>query len=163
MQLQIFIQDRLGIKGKWSCPGGSSKRFKAKEGEFILNWYFKKQSRVLFQGTQGINFKSKLIEQLENVKRANDHVESNSPTKNRAENEAGPIFVEDENAEGEVNLANISLDINSTNSHNKTSSNLGSCSCNCKSISTEIEDIKLDIAILQNRIDITNSDWMRIE
>ena len=81
-QLQIFIQDRFGIKGKWSCPAGSSKRFKAKDGEFILNWYFKKQSSLLFQGTQGINFKSKLIEQLENVKRSNDHVKSNSPTKN---------------------------------------------------------------------------------
>ena len=73
---------------------------------------------MLFQGTQGINFKSKLIEQLENIKRTNDHVESNSPAKNRAEIEAGPIFVEDKNAEGEVNLANVSLDINSTNSHN---------------------------------------------
>ena len=47
-QLQIFIQDRLGIKRKWSCPGGSSKRFKAKEGEFILNYSISRSSQVCY-------------------------------------------------------------------------------------------------------------------
>jgi hypothetical protein len=125
-QLQIFVQDRLSIKGKWSCPGGGAKRFKAKDGEFILNWYFKKQSTLQFQGTEGVNFKSKLTEQLGKAKHAIDHVESNDPAKNQTEDEAGPTSVNDENVEGEVNLADISLEIvrnstrKSTNSHIKT-------------------------------------------
>jgi hypothetical protein len=78
-----------------------------------------------FQSTEGVNFKSKLIE-LDKAKHAIDHVEGSDPTKNQTEDEAGPTSVNGENVEGEVNLADISLEIvrnntcKSTNSHIKT-------------------------------------------
>ena len=43
-QLKKFIQDSLGIKGKWSSPGGGAKRFKSQ----LLY-----QQTLLFQGTEG--------------------------------------------------------------------------------------------------------------
>ncbi len=60
-QLQIFVQDRLGINGKWSSPGGCAKRFKAKNGDFTVNWYCKKQSTFQIHGNEGTLFKSRYL------------------------------------------------------------------------------------------------------
>ena len=53
-ELKKFVQDSLGVKGKWSSPGGGNKKFKEEDGQLILNWYFKKQSTLLFQGAEAV-------------------------------------------------------------------------------------------------------------
>ena len=50
------------------------------------------------------------------------------------------VIADDDGNDGEVNLSNIST-----------------CPCNCKSVETDIEGIKLDIVILQNRIESSNT------
>ncbi|CAB3981890.1 Hypothetical predicted protein [Paramuricea clavata] len=67
-ELKKIVEDSLGIKGKWSSPGGGNKRFKEENGQLILNWYFKKQCTLLFQGTEGGGLKNKLIYLLAKAK-----------------------------------------------------------------------------------------------
>ena len=67
-ELKKFVEDSLGIKGKWSSSGGGTKRFKEENGQLILNWYFKKQCTLLFQGTEADGLKNKLIDLLPKAK-----------------------------------------------------------------------------------------------
>ena len=50
--LKKIIQDLVGLQGKWSFPGGGSKRFKCINAKVVVTWYYKKQN-TLFQGKFG--------------------------------------------------------------------------------------------------------------
>ena len=161
-QLQIFVQDRLGINGKWSSPGGCAKRFKAKNGDFTVNWCCKKQSTLQIHGNEGTLFKNKLIEQLHKARPTIDHVKSNATVEEvedapaeEVEDEAGPKPVVDESIKEVTILSDISVETSQCVNTNGKSQTL--CPCNCKAMSAEIEDIKLDIVILHNRVDTSNA------
>ena len=63
-RLKHFIEEIVGIKGKWSSPGGGSRRFKSQCGQFQVTWYFKKQSTLLFQGELAEDLAVKLKEAI---------------------------------------------------------------------------------------------------
>ena len=56
-ELKKFFQDSLAIKGKWTSPSGSAKRFKEQNSLLTVNWYYKKQGTILLQGPEGDGLK----------------------------------------------------------------------------------------------------------
>ena len=59
-KLQKFIQN-IGLQGKWSSPGGNSKKFTSTTHELALTWYYGKQKTLTFQGKDGDRLKASLI------------------------------------------------------------------------------------------------------
>ena len=55
------MKDSIGLRGKWSSPGGNSKRFKSSNLDLVMTWYFKKQQTLLIQGKDGNSVKEKLV------------------------------------------------------------------------------------------------------
>ena len=55
------MKDSIGLRGKWSSPGGNSKRSKSSNLDLVMTWYFKKQQTLLIQGKDGNSVKEKLI------------------------------------------------------------------------------------------------------
>ena len=61
--LKLFFKEKLGLrlKGKWTSPGGNSKKFKCTNFNVVATWYFKKQQTLLFQGNNSQILKESLI------------------------------------------------------------------------------------------------------
>ena len=59
--LKKIIEESLGLRGKWSSPGGGSKRFKSTNAKLNITWYHKKQNSLLFQGKDGNSLREKCI------------------------------------------------------------------------------------------------------
>ncbi len=46
--LKNFVEELLGIKGKWTSPGGDAKLFQSEgEGEFVLKWYGPRSKKLV--------------------------------------------------------------------------------------------------------------------
>ena len=145
-ELKKFVEDSLGIKGKWSSPGGGTKRFKEENGQLILNWYFKKQCTLLFQGTEADGLKNKLIDLLPKAKpQSFIEQEGNTSGNGGFPDEADSILAVTVDSEQQpfTSLSSTSENLNVLTDN---------CPCRCKSMATEIEGIKLDIVILQSQM-----------
>lgn len=59
--LKIFFKESIGVKGKWSSPGGGSKKFKSSDGQVQATWYYKKQQTLLLQEKDANILKENLI------------------------------------------------------------------------------------------------------
>ncbi|CAB4019641.1 Hypothetical predicted protein [Paramuricea clavata] len=154
--LKKFVHDCLGINGKWSSPGGGAKRFKAQDDNFSINWYFKKQSTLLFQGCLGDVFKNKIIELLSEKTQKNGAVETvgDSVIQNQSQNEV--ISVSETTQESFLNTSDDISQNNPCKDSNicqKSQPTSTVCGCNCKSLATDIAGIQLDMIILQNRVE----------
>ncbi|CAB4041811.1 Hypothetical predicted protein [Paramuricea clavata] len=154
--LKKFVHDCLGINGKWSSPGGGAKRFKAQDDNFSINWYFKKQSTLLFQRCLGEVFKNKIIELLSEETQKNGAVETvgDSVIQNQSQNEVISVSETTQesflNTSDDISQNNPCKDSNTCQKSQPTST---VCGCNCKSLATDIAGIQLDMIILQNRVE----------
>ena len=61
--LMNFVQ-AIGINGKWSSPGGESKKFVISDLDLIVTWYCGKQGSLLFRGEHADIVKKFLINKL---------------------------------------------------------------------------------------------------
>jgi hypothetical protein len=59
--LQKFLKNIVGLNGKWTSPGGNSKKFKSSNSDLTITWYYGKQKTLLFQGKEGYLFREFLI------------------------------------------------------------------------------------------------------
>ena len=60
--LKNFVVNVLKLQGKWLTPGGNTKQFKSSNGNVIINWYNKKQQTLNFQGRDGPALRDNLVE-----------------------------------------------------------------------------------------------------
>ena len=60
--LKDFLKYITPESGKWSSPGGTSRRFTSSNSDLSIIWYHNKQKTLLFQGRKGDNLKTQLIE-----------------------------------------------------------------------------------------------------
>ena len=146
-ELKKFVQDSLGVKGKWSSPGGGNKKFKEEDGQLILNWYFKKQSTLLFQGAEADGLKNILIDLL--AKDEQSHIEEKNAVANSGSQDEGDNTVIMDSEEKSYGLS--PLPNNNQNVPNDA------FPCRCNTMATEIEGIKLDIVILQSQMASENA------
>ena len=129
--LKLFVENVIGLTGVWRSPGGYAKQFKSTTFDFILNWYPGKLNTILFHGKDGERFKQVLLTVL------NIHCIG----------------------EGDAILNASSLSTAEPENPNNNTSifdrESGNCSCKCSK--EDMENIKLDIEILQSRIDCLQS------
>lgn len=163
--LKKYVKEKIGIRGKWTSPGGGSKKFISSDHNLSLTWYHKKQQTLLFQGREGNNLKETLI----NLKISNAQTgvqqsvtTADSPTLSSSfttividEIQMSPVQIErpTENVSNsrEINVSQ-SQRVNAENEND--SSNLSArCSCSCGVLAADIEGIKLEIVILQKEIE----------
>ena len=65
--LKNFVEELLGIKGKWTSPGGDVKHFQSEgEGEFVLKWYGPRSKKLVIQGDNPDNYLKLKLESLIN-------------------------------------------------------------------------------------------------
>ena len=146
-ELKKFVQDSLGVKGKWSSPGGGNKKFKEEDGQLILNWYFKKQSTLLFQGAEADGLKNILIDLL--AKDEQSHIEKKNAVANSGSQDEGDNTVVMDSEEKSYGLSPLP--------NNNQNVPKDACPCRCNTMATEIEGIKLDIVILQSQMASENA------
>lgn len=168
--LKKVIHDSFGLRGKWSSPGGGSKRFKSTNADVTITWYFKKQNTLLFQGRDGYLLRDKCVHicqtreqhDLKPPDKSNElanesfgaldssfNLSARKTTKSEDVNETvatttptkgSPEF----EAKSKADFINLIDDYSSSSS---------GCRCSCGVLAAELEGVKLDVVILQKRID----------
>ena len=124
--LKSLFSDGFGFKGKWSSPGGNSKRFKCENFDIVITWYYKKQMTLLFQGGEGSIFKDDLINAVEDREATKEEVICDNK---RNHNETP------------------------TDQHVDSSALRNQCDCPCREYTAELEGVKLNIVILQKQLE----------
>ena len=61
VELRNFIENIVGVSGKWTVPSGNARRFQSNDSELIVTWYRSKQRTLLFQGKDGYLLREFLI------------------------------------------------------------------------------------------------------
>ena len=59
--LVYFFETVVGLNGKWTSPGGNSKKLPNCKSNITITWYYGKQRTLLFQGKEGYLLKDILI------------------------------------------------------------------------------------------------------
>ena len=78
-ELQKFLKNIVGLNGKWTSPGGNSKKFKSSNSDLTITWYYGKQKTLLFQGKEGYLFREFLINICETKAVSVSPIEVKSP------------------------------------------------------------------------------------
>ena len=65
--LQNFVENTVGLTGKWRSPGGKAKNFNSSNADLSATWYPGKQNSLLFQGKDGELFKNYLLRLLNSI------------------------------------------------------------------------------------------------
>ena len=60
--LQDFFENSLDQRGKWSSPGGSSRKFVGSSNDLVCTWYCGRQNTLMFQGESGNQLRYCLIQ-----------------------------------------------------------------------------------------------------
>ena len=163
--LKKIIEESFGLRGKWSSPGGGSKRFKSINANLSITWYHKKQNTLLFQGKDGNSLREKciLVCQMRGSSKPKSPIKANerknillvSPDKPTCPSvDINAKTVDDATVTSAPNSPGYE-DKAKTNSNsiNTNSSLLTNCHCLCGALAAELEGVKLDIVILQKGID----------
>ena len=61
VELRNFLENIVGVSGKWTVPSGNARRFQTSDSELIVTWYRSKQRTLLFQGKDGYLLREFLI------------------------------------------------------------------------------------------------------
>lgn len=150
ISLKNFFNEILGLHGKWTSPGGNSKRFNCSNYDFTVTWYCKKQLTLLFQGRNGECLKQKLIAYVGETKVNNQSVQSpcgqpSSPS----------LFSSDDDAvENSTEMVGGTID---------RIKSFEKCACSCRSLGVDVEGVKLDITILQREMKVVSSQLLNNE
>lgn len=153
--LKKFFDDVLGLRGKWSSPGGNSKKFKCNNLDIVVTWYHKKQQTLLFQGKSGYRLKEELINLIGSRVNANEEttveeVENKDVSSPSILSSNSPFTISTVRSNDQIEPTGESK-VDGHPADRFGSLNL--CSCPCRELVAEIEGVKLDIAILQNQFE----------
>lgn len=66
-ELKKFVREFIGLKGRWSAPGGGPKQFRCPIEDVSLTWYHEKQQTLIFQGKNGELLKTILVRKVGEV------------------------------------------------------------------------------------------------
>ena len=145
--LKKFVEKDLQQQGKWTSPGGNSKQFKSDNNNLVINWYNKKQLTLSFQGRDGPLLKDKLAELV----RQKPGEKSNSldlDSSSSIERLTSPSTVFEANNNNQQPSAAEAKPKNSSQERSKPE---------LAELVGEIAGIKLDLLILQKKIEANSS------
>ena len=167
VELKHFVQSTLVLEGKWSSPGGSCQQFVDDSQSTVIKYYTKSKT-IRVQGDENdrimdilLDFTAEdreitMVKQLKNKNKLSDQETpdniTRAPTANNVTEELTVISSEDK-------LCHIEEDDDCcqvVTSEDKIMPEIQTrcdqkCTCSCDVI-TELEGVKLEIAILQSNI-----------
>ena len=141
--LKNFVENGLKLQGKWSSPGGNVKQFKSSNNNLVINWYNKKQLTLCFQGRDGPSLKDKLVKFIQNKQ----GTEADTPVSDASTTEQEIPPSQEANGICSNRLASAA-DAGLENSIQERSNSV---------ISADIEGLKLDLLILQKKVEANTS------
>ena len=141
--LKNFVENGLKLQGKWSSPGGNVKQFKSSNNNLVINWYNKKQLTLCFQGRDGPSLKDKLVKFIQNKQ----GTEADTPVSYASTTEQEIPPSQEANGICSNRLASAA-DAELENSIQERSNSV---------ISADIEGLKLDLLILQKKVEANTS------
>lgn len=137
--LKEFMERNVKEPGKWTSPGGNSRRFTSLNSDLCLTWYFNKQKTLLFQGKTGVSLREILVNLCEKItSTAGDCPAGDTNSGNHIGEPLNPIW----------GLNTVLLE--------PQTSRL-TCNCPCENVLMELEDMKLNFEVLQSRVDSLQS------
>lgn len=141
--LKKIVENVLELQGKWLSPAGSTKQFKSSNGNVIINWYYKKQHTLNFQGCDGPALKEKLLELVHKKPRETfDTQDANSLSSTEQSFQSSTLLQQTDSGQ-----------------RNPQTSTNGECPPNgtqaqsTSEIISDIEGLKLDFLILQKQVE----------
>ena len=162
-----IMSDVFSFQGKWTSPGGISKKFTSSNAELSLTWHSGKQNSLLFQDKDGYALREKRVFFCEKEGRLVNSESSTAVFEQEREimcfkASAGSASVASKIAASAIacSLPSCQILVGSTSVLNTTVNNctqtpfqLTRCNCSCGLLLAELEGMKLDIEILQSRTD----------
>lgn len=143
--LKKFVEDIIKEPGKWSSPGGTSRKFTSPNSDLSITWYHNKQKTLLFQGKSGDKLKRELIKICEETA-SNVNIDGHDTSS-----------IESCSDQRDEVTTNTDSTIYPRNGIAMLPTDRVSCNCSCGSMLEEFEDMKLNIEILQTRVDSLQS------
>ena len=107
-----FFETVVGLNGKWTSPGGNSKKLSNCKSNITITWYYGKQRTLIFQGKEGYLLKDILIKFCE----VNSTLKYSEPQSSRKQADCYEVVCAEiasvertitPNAENLTNLSNI--------------------------------------------------------
>ena len=145
--LKKIVEKDLQQQGKWTSPGGNSKQFKKDNNNLVLNWYNKKQPTLSFQGRDGPLLKDKLAELVR--KKPGEKSDSlDLDSSSSIQRLTSPLTVFEANNNNQQQSAAEAKPKNSSQERSKPE---------LAELVAEIESIKLDLLILQKKVEANSS------
>ena len=150
-KLKDFVKYSLELNGKWTSPGGYSRKFICSNLDLTITWYPGKQNSLILHGKLSNDLSNILLTACQ--KKINGSiVEINAfPMSNNMHNGSLPITqLQDDVGPSVMHYKNDS-ESSCVNSLCNTQ-----CDCKCGLLAAELEGIKLDIVIMQRSIEYNN-------
>ena len=137
------MENGLKLQGKWSSPGRNVKQFKSANNNLVMNWYNKKQLTLCFLGRDGPVLKDKLVKFIKNKL----GTEADTPVSDAPTTEQEIPLLQEGNGICSNRLASTA----DAGLENSIQEQLNS------DISADIEGLKLDLLILQKKVEANTS------
>lgn len=139
--LKEFMERNVKEPGKWTSPGGNSRRFTSLNSDLCLTWYFDKQKTLLFQGKSGESLREILVNLCEKIISTAGDCPAGDTNRSNGNHIGEPL--------------NPICGLNTVPPEPQTSRL--TCNCPCENVSMELEDMKLNFEVLQSRVDSLQS------
>ena len=89
--LKEFVESAIKLRGKWSSPGGNSKKFTFYSSDITITWYAKKQNTHFLHGNSSLVLIDILIEVCNTLLTSCDSTRPHLITKNNNKLTNGPL------------------------------------------------------------------------
>ncbi|CAB4040720.1 Hypothetical predicted protein, partial [Paramuricea clavata] len=130
--LKEFVESAIKLQGKWSSPGGNSKKFTCCSSDITITWYAKKQNTLILHGN------------------ATDDANTNDIPANPA---AVKVFAEMHEHILENDIQAERYDEEGWNPSLCEYLRKPDCGCQCGMLAAELEEVKLDMLIMNKNIE----------
>ena len=141
--LKTFVTEVLRQEGKWRSPGGYTKKFIGSNAELTLTWHQGKQNTLMFQGKDGNFIRDKLISLC--------RAQSCTSKLNHGQEQALSI---DTGIPTLKDVISKSVQVCQDSLQNYSINYSSNCRCACGVLAADVEVVKLDITILQSRMEL---------
>ena len=142
--LKTFVAEVLCQSGKWCSPGGYSKKFISSNAELTLTWHQGKQNTLLFQGKDGNLVRDKFVSLCR----------AQSCTSKLSRGQEQALSIDSGISMPTKDGVNKSVQVCQDSLQNYSINYLSKCRCSCGVLAADVEGVKLDIIILQSRIEL---------
>ena len=151
--LKNFVECGVGLHGTWTLPGGSSRKFICSHTNLSITWYLRKRNTIILNGKTS----SRLVDALRSV--CSTSMNSNLAKEESLNNCDVPreliVGEPEETARLADHSPGLKDSLNEKPNEVRSTSNKSlrgyESNCRCRSLAIDMEGVKLDLIIMQNK------------